>query len=195
MQKTELSRSYVLTLALAFGCLFARGASVKAGTVFVAVNGSDSWSGLLAEPNTERTDGPLASLNAACGVARRQGAGESRKVVVQAGQYLLAEPLLLTAADAGLTVEAAPGADVHLYGGKKITGWAKDGEKFYSTALPGVKEKEWDFRALVVNGSFCPRARLPKEGFFKHLSTFKVPWMSTTGGGWKRKPTKRNSTR
>ena len=166
MQKTESSRSYVLTLAVAFGCLFALGASVRAGTVFVAVNGSDSWSGLLAEPNSERTDGPLATLDAACRAARKQGAGEPRKVVAAAGQYLLAEPLLLTAADAGLTVEAVPGADVHLYGGKKITGWTKDGEKFYSATLSGVKEKEWDFRALVVNGIFCTRARLPKEGFF-----------------------------
>ncbi|MBN2594986.1 MAG: right-handed parallel beta-helix repeat-containing protein, partial [Sedimentisphaerales bacterium] len=33
------------------------------------------------------------------------------------------------------------------------------------------------------------RARLPEKGFFEHLSRFDVPWMSTTGGGWKRKPT------
>ena len=43
---------------------------------------------------------------------------------------------------------------------------------------------------LVVNGRFCRRARLPETGTFTHLSRFKVPWMSTTGGGWKRKPTK-----
>ena len=142
MQRTESSRSHVLTLTLTSICLFTQGANAKAGTVFVAVSGSDSWSGLLARPNVERTDGPLAKLDAACRVARGQGAGQSRKVVVQAGQYILAEPLLLTAADAGLTIEAAPGADVRLYGGKKITGWTKDGEKFYSAALPGVREKE-----------------------------------------------------
>ncbi|GAG43506.1 unnamed protein product, partial [marine sediment metagenome] len=55
--------------------------------------------------------------------------------------------------------------------------------------LPGVKDRKWDFRCLVVNGRFCPRARLPEKGFFKHLSSFNVPWMTSTGGGWKRKPT------
>ena len=142
MQKTESSRGYVLALTLMSICLPVLGASARAGTVFVAVNGSDSWSGLLAKPNAERTDGPLATLDAACQAARGQLVGESRKVVVQAGQYILAEPLLLTAADAGLTIEAAPGADARLYGGKKIAGWTKDGEKFYSIGLPAVKEKQ-----------------------------------------------------
>ena len=41
---------------------------------------------------------------------------------------------------------------------------------------------------LAVADRLCPRARLPKEGTFTHETEFKVPWMSTTGGGWKRKP-------
>jgi hypothetical protein len=114
--------------------------------------------------------------------------------MIQAGQYFLDKPLELDVGDAGLTIESAPGADVCLYGGRKVTGWKKDGEKFYSVALPGVKEREWDFRALVVNGRFCRRARLPEEGFFEHLSRFDVPWMSSTGGGWKRKPTSEELT-
>ena len=158
-------------------------------TFFVAVNGSDSWSGRLAEPNMGRMDGPFATLHAACRAARQEGAGQPRKVIIHAGQYFLDRPLELDAGDSGLTIESAPGADVCLYGGKKVAGWNKDGEKFYSTDLIGVKDKKWDFRALVVNGRFCRRARLPEEGFFEHLSKFDVPWMSTTGGGWKRKPT------
>lgn len=113
---------------------------------------------------------------------------------MQAGEYFLSEPITLDAADSGLTIESAPGVDVRLYGGKKVAGWNKDGEKFYWAELPGVKDKTWDFRALVVNGHFCPRARLPRKGFFEHLSKFDVPWMSTTGGGWKRKPTNEELT-
>jgi hypothetical protein len=158
-------------------------------TLFVAVNGNDSWSGRLPEPNAGRTDGPFASLAAACRAARSQGANQPRKIVMQAGKYYFDEPLVLGAGDAGLTIESAPEADVCLYGGRKVTGWKKDGEKFYSVALPGVKDRKWDFRALIVNGRFCTRARLPEKGFFEHLSSFDVPWMSTTGGGWKRKPT------
>ena len=67
--------------------------------------------------------------------------------------------------------------------------WEQDGDGLYAASLPGVKEGTWDFRALIVNGRYCPRARLPEKGFFEHPSVFDVPWMSTTGGGWKRKPT------
>jgi len=160
----------------------------KSETFFVAVDGSDSWSGRLPESNPDRTDGPFATVGAACRAARKQGTDQPRKVIIQAGQYFLDRPLELNAGDAGLTIQSAPGADVCLYGGRKVAGWKKDGEKFYSVALTGVKDRKWDFRALVVNGRFCRRARLPEEGFFEHLSTFDVPWMSTTGGGWKRKP-------
>lgn len=167
---------------------------VESGTYFVAVDGSNSWSGRLAKPNADRTDGPFATLRAACRAARKPGAKPSRKVVVRAGQYFFDEPLVLDERDAGLTIESTPGADVCFYGGRKIVGWKKDGEKFYSVELPGIKSRKWDFRALVVNGRFCRRARLPDKGFFKHLSSFKVPWMSTTGGGWKRKPTSKELT-
>jgi len=166
----------------------------KGGTYFVAVNGNDSWSGRLRKANAKRTDGPFATLEAACKAARRLGMEQSRRVVVQGGRYFLDRPLVLTGRDAGLSIESAPGAKVCLYGGRKVVGWKKDGEKFYSAELPGVKSRSWDFRALVVNGRFCRRARLPEKGFFKHLSSFSVPWMSSTGGGWKRKPTNEELT-
>jgi hypothetical protein len=162
---------------------------VKSGTFFVAPNGSDSWSGRIPQPNAEHTDGPFATLHAACRAARKLGIKQPRKVIVRAGQYFFDKPLVLNVQDAALTIEAAPGAKVCLYGGRKVAGWKKEGEKFYSVVLPGVKERKWDFRALVVNGRFCPRARLPEKGFFKHLSSFNVPWMTSTGGGWKRKST------
>jgi hypothetical protein len=160
---------------------------------YVAVNGDDSWSGRLPQANEERTDGPFATLNAACRAARKLGA-KQRKIVIQQGQYFFDEPLVLTGRDSGLSIESAAGAKVFIYGGRKVIGWKKDGEQFYSAKLPGVKRGSWDFRALVVNGRFCPRSRLPEKGYFEHLSNFNVPWMSTTGGGWKRKPTKEELT-
>jgi len=192
----KIQHILLITVSLIVGSLSATvlATNAKTETFFVAVNGSDSWSGRLHEPNEDRIDGPFATLHAACRAARQEGDSQSRKVIIQAGQYFLDRPLELNADDAGLTIESAPGADACLYGGKKVTGWKKDGEKFYSVALPGVKDRTWDFRALFVNGRFCRRARLPEEGFFEHLSRFDVPWMSTTGGGWKRKPTSEELT-
>jgi len=167
----------------------ARAADAESAVFFVAANGSDSWSGRLSKTNAEGTDGPFATLQAAREAARKLGKEQQRKIVVQAGRYFLDKMLVLDDKDAGLTIESAPGAKVYLYGGRQIAGWKKDGEKLYSAALPGVKDGTWDFRLLIVNGRYCPRARLPEKGAFQHLSSFDVPWMTTTGGGWKRKPT------
>jgi hypothetical protein len=194
----------IALMSLSIGSAFVsvQAEQAKAGTYFVAVNGNDSWSGRMTKPNLGRTDGPFATLEAACKAARRLGTEQSRRVVVQGGQYFLDKPLVLTDRDAGLSIESASGAKVCLYGGRKVVGWKRDGEKFYSAELPGVKacpersrrNKSWDFRVLVVNGRFCRRARLPEKGYFKHLSSFNVPWMSSTGGGWKRKPTNEELT-
>ena len=162
--------------------------------LYVAPQGNDAWSGRLPTPNAARTDGPLATLQAARDVARKLGPQEPRRIVLREGSYFLDEPLLLDAQDSGLTIEAAPGEKPILYGGRQVTGWEKDGERFWAAKLPEVAARQWDFRMLVVNGRFCPRARLPESGHFTHLGEFKVPWMSTTGGGWKRKPTQEELT-
>jgi len=167
----------------------------KSETRFVAANGNDSWSGRMPKPNDNRTDGPFASLHAACEVVRKLGTEKPRRIIILAGEYFFDEPLVLSHKDNGLTIESAPDSRVVLYGGRKIAGWQKDGEKFYSLSLPDVKDGRWDFRCLIVNGRFCPRGRLPEKGSFQHLSSFDVPWMTSTGGGWKRKPTNEELTR
>lgn len=161
--------------------------------LYVSPDGRDTWSGRRADPGDG--DGPLATLAAARDAARTVGAGRPHTIVLAAGRYFLTEPLVLDARDSGLTIEAAPGAAPVLIGGRAITGWTKDGEHLWAAALPEVKRGAWDFRMLMVAGRLCPRARMPAEGRFAHLSTFKVPWMSSTGGGWKRKPTPDELTR
>ena len=188
---------FLITLtSVMIGSTFAPAQAIgaEAGTYFVAVNGNDSWSGRLPKRNVGRTDGPFATLEAACEAARKRDTKQPEKIVIQSGQYFFDGPLVLTDSDAGLSIESAPGAKVCLYGGRKVVGWKRDGKEFYAAALPGLKSRKWDFRSLVVNGRFCRRARLPEKGTFEHLSSFKVPWMSTTGGGWKRKPTNEELT-
>ena len=179
MSRTLVTLTAVLVLtALVTG----RTCGAEAATLYVAPNGNDAWSGRQVQPNGERTDGPLATLGAACRAARTLGTEARRRIVVQAGEYYIDEPIVLTDRDNGLTIEATASTDVTLYGGSMVTGWQKDGPDFCAATLPGVKEGQWDFRTLIVNGRYCPRARLPKEGRFEHRSVFDVPWMSTTGG-------------
>lgn len=184
IREINLRTPLLLTLLIA--------SSLQAADIYVATDGSDRWSGTLARPNASATDGPVATLRTALEITRQARARSPQatpRIVVEGGSYFLDQPLLLTAADSGLAIEAAPGEGPVLYGGRRITGWQREGEHFWSVALPGVRERQWDFRLLVVDGEVRPRARLPRTGTFMHLSEFKVRWMGTTGGGWQRKPT------
>jgi hypothetical protein len=128
----------------------------------------------------------VATIEAGLEAARQSGA---KVIEVGLGEYFVERTVVLDSRDNGVTVRAKEAGKSILIGGRKVTGWQKDGENFYAAELAEVKEAKWDFRALVVNGRLCSRARWPKTGRLTHESRFEVPWMSSTGGGWKRKPT------
>lgn len=152
-------------------------------TFYVAPHGDDAGPGSVAHP--------FASPACAC-VAARESAGP--RVVVLAGGRYYDVGVTLGPEDAGLTIEAAPGESPVLYGGRPITGWQRDDNGWLVADLPEVQAGAWDFRLLVVQGRLCPRAHLPAAGRFEHESVFDVRWMSSTAGGWERKPTEKELT-
>jgi len=162
------------------------------GLALLLVGGGQCADFYVATNGADRADGtrekPLATLAAARDAARRSGGGGHR-IRLLPGEYFLEEPLTLDARDNGLTVEAEGAGRVTVYGGRRVTGWHRDGEKFWCADLPEVKSGAWDFRALVVNGRMPDRARMPESGFFTHQNVFNAKWLSSVGGGWERKPT------
>ena len=104
------------------------------------------------------------------------------------GDYYLAKPFELDSRDNGLTIEADTSGKVILYGGSLVTGWRRDGEKFWCADLPGVKEGTWDFRALVVNGRLPERARLPETGTLSINRSWDVQVLPAVAGYWERQP-------
>ena len=180
--------------AVVMACLAAFAGETAPTTFYVSPVGKDTWPGTSAEPTPDGSNGPLATLEAARDAACRAGTDVPRRIVVGEGAYFVTQTLLLDPRDSGLTIEAAPGASPIVYGGTRIEGWQPDGERFWAAPLPEVADGSWDFRMLSVNGRFCKRARVPREGAFEHESVFDVPWMSSTGGGWKRKPTEEELT-
>ena len=159
---------------------FTFGQELRGKTFVVSTVGADSNPGTKARP--------LATLEAARELARMAQPGNNR-IVVMPGEYYLSQPLELDSRDNGLTIEADTSGTVTLYGGALVTGWRRDGEKFWCADLPGVKEGAWDFRALVIGNRMPERARMPESGTFVHQNRFDVPWLSSIAGGWARKPT------
>ena len=151
--------------------------------VFVAPNGNDA--------NDGTREKPFATLERARDAVRILPASK-KQIIVCGGPYYDAG-VELTEEDSGLVIKAASGEKPVLYGGVPLGGWEKDGDKFYSAPLPVGHEKA-EVRLLEAGGVMAPRARYPGTGKLTHESTFKVNWMSTTKGGWERKPTEEELT-
>ena len=146
--------------------------------VFVSPDGADDNPGSAARP--------VATLSRAVELSRAAQSNGPKRIVLQAGDFF-DTGVTLTPSDSGLTIEAQRAHTATLVGGVRLMGWQKESDRWWSAPLPSGRA--WDVRMLQVNGRACPRARYPETGTLTHSSVFNVPWMSTTGGGWKRKPT------
>jgi hypothetical protein len=129
---------------------------------------------------------PLATLQAAVDAAR-QSPGPHR-IVIHSGSYYNVSATL-TPADSGLVIESAGQTPPALYGGVPLAGWQAEGKFQVAQLPPSPTGKPWEIRLLLVNDESRPRARFPATGTLPHETAFNVPWMSSTGGGWKRPPT------
>jgi len=144
-------------------------------TLHISPNGNDGWSGNLARPNRERTDGPVASLAGARDRLRQlRTAGQLKgpvRVQIQEGTYRLWEPVVFTPEDSGskaapITYEAAPGARPIFSAGRAITGFKIDGHGLWVADLSEVRAGRWYFEQLYVNGKRAVRARSPNQFYY-----------------------------
>ena len=141
------------------------------GLVFyTATDGDDGWSGKLAEPNADRTDGPFATLARARDAIRESKGGQPLDkpvtVLVRGGKYYLDETLVFTPEDSGtrewpIAYQAYPGEKPILSGGRKLDGWEPYEGRIVQCRLPEAKGGGWKFRQLFCDGQRQIRARYP----------------------------------
>lgn len=144
------------------------------GVFFVTTNGNDGWSGHLARPKRDASDGPFATLPRALDAAREFKArwankNDSPTICVRAGTYFLTAPLVLKTEDSHMKLSAYPEEHPVISGGRSITGWKEvtvAGKKLWTAEIPEVREGKWFFRELWVNGERRVRARHPNKGYF-----------------------------
>ncbi len=140
---------------------------------YVAVDGNDAWSGTLAGPNSDHTDGPFATLSRARDAVRALPHETSRdvKVLIRDGTYRLAETVVFSLRDsaaAGHTIQYAayPGERPLFSGGRPVTTWRKPDQ--VPDALPQpARGHVWAadvsdrpvFRTLFADRTRLPRSR------------------------------------
>jgi hypothetical protein len=164
----------------------AAGAAATTVTFHVATGGDDRWSGRLATPAADGSDGPFATLDRARRAVRSLKVSGTLphpvRVELHEGTFHLTEPLRLTPDDSGSPPEmtdwnqilgperavvyaAAAGARPVVSGGRRITGWTKGevaGREAWMAELPEVSAGRWTFTQLWVNGRRAQRPRLPR---------------------------------
>lgn len=136
--------------------------------LYLAPDGRDDWTGRIARPNAERTDGPLATLAGARDAARKLASTRPGpiRVAIADGTYRLTEPVLFTPEHGGksgspIIYEASPGAHPVFTGGRPITGFREENGRWVAQ----VPDPTWTFEQLFVNGKRAIRARTPNEGY------------------------------
>ena len=138
---------------------------------YISPKGSDKWSGQLAEPNAEQTDGPFATLERARDAVRELKKTQARDIVVlvRDGTYQLSKTIVFGPEDSGvgkstITYAAFPGETPVFSSGKIIQDWKKVTGK-----LPGlppaaegklmVADTSDRFLTLYDADGLLPRAR------------------------------------
>jgi hypothetical protein len=138
----------------------------SAADYYVSPSGKDTWSGTLAAPNSNNTDGPFATVVRAQTAVQAilqnpKGRTKTIQVLVRAGTYYLTAPLSFTSADSGtanLQVNWAnyPNETPVFSGGMKVTNWKKNGDQWTAT-LPSSTQY---FEQMFYNGQRRRRPRL-----------------------------------
>jgi hypothetical protein len=145
------------------------GVCSRAAIVYVSPTGNDAWTGGLAQPNTQGTDGPAATLERARDILRQEKSTGESHVIVADGRYQLHQPFVLTPADSGVVYEAAPGARPVFSGGRVIHGFQPAGDGIWRAKVDDVASGSWYFDQLFVDGRRATRARSPNKFYYYML--------------------------
>jgi hypothetical protein len=147
---------------------------------YVSAIGNDSWSGKLAEPNADKTDGPFATVNRAKLAVRfiKKDCYRNIYVLIRGGEYRLSKTETFTPADSHydayqIVYMAYPGENPVFSSDVEISGWqpakavknlpAVAKGKVFVTPLPEMPDGKVRFYTLYDNGVLLTRAR--SKGF------------------------------
>lgn len=159
----------ILLYAIFFNCSTI---STKEIVIYVSPSGNDTWSGRLANPNVDRTDGPLASLEKARDVIRKikkNAAPNVPKVVVylRSGNYRRSHSFELTNEDGGTATAPViwsnyPNDIVVLTGARSLTKFGPITDPDIRNRIdPNYREhiRQWDLpsQGIADFGEITPR--------------------------------------
>ena len=109
---TTIKRQFILVVILILSAACNNSPKIVADTTkadfYVSTEGSDDWSGALADANAQGTDGPFATLERARKAVQDLKKSESKDIIVliRAGLYKLKKTVVFGVEDSGVTENA-----------------------------------------------------------------------------------------
>lgn len=166
---------FVIGLFLSWATLFAQDGTEPYADFYVSTVGNDNWSGTLVEPNTDRTDGPFATIGRAKDAVRffKQGKYRNIYVLIRGGEYVLSESEVFTPRDGHydsfkIYYKAYPGETPVFHSDIAVEGWkiAKGVKglpniakgKVYVAQMPKLPAGKERFYTMYENGQLLQRA-------------------------------------
>ena len=147
-----MTKRFVYLFAFVVGS--ASAAMAGEADFYLSVNGSDQWSGTLAEANAQGTDGPFATLERARDAVRvlKESKKSDVTVLIRGGTYRLEKTVVFGVEDSGegastVTYAAYPGETPVFSSGREIQDWQR-----VSGELPGLPQEAVG-NVLVANVS------------------------------------------
>ena len=162
---------------------------------YVSPLGNDGWSGRLAQPAPAGADGPFATIDRARLAVRQLKQQQPNRdkpiiVAIRGGWYELNQPLRFEpedsgTADAPVIYTAYENERPILSGGRRITGWTVGQDGAWRVTLDNIRQGDWAFTQLFVNGQRRFRPRLPSKGYY-HIADAAESTEANRGRGFDR---------
>ncbi len=147
----------LVTLVILLAAWIPSKADENEASFYLSPEGSDDWSGTIASPNVEKTDGPFATLERARDAVRelKQRKAGDVVVMIRGGLYRLSQTVVFGLEDSGegdatVTYAAYPGERPIFSSGREIKRWEQ-----LKSDPPGLpKAAEGKIRVADVSGRF-----------------------------------------
>ena len=179
IQKRRLNVKAITILLLIWPFLQTTDAAESPISFYVSSFGKNEWSGRLAAPDANLSDGPFATLRAARDAIRelKRSTGLPAGAVtvwIKAGKYYLEQGFELTTADSGtsetpIVYRAMPNEQVRIVGGRTIKNWQKTTAQAVSARLqPAAREKVWQVNLKAED--IADFGQMRSRGFGRQIS-------------------------
>ncbi len=113
---------------------------------FISTEGNDAWSGRLASPNADKSDGPFATLERARDAVRavRSARPETASFAIyfRKGRYRFTQPVVFAAEDTGITIGAYEDEQPELAGSVTVNNWRPGTAGRFSAVSPVAIDRE-----------------------------------------------------